>query len=102
MRASRARRRIGTRRNHRRVDRRRCALGLTAREREILALVAQGHRNAQVATALWISPGTVGKHLENAYAKLGVTTRTAAVRLVHEHDAGDIGEQPPGTRSLVE
>jgi DNA-binding CsgD family transcriptional regulator len=68
-------------------------LGLTAREREVLALVAQGHRNAQVAAALWISPATVGKHLENAYAKLGVTTRTAAVRLVHEHDAGDIAEQ---------
>jgi DNA-binding CsgD family transcriptional regulator len=68
-------------------------LGLTAREREILALVAQGHRNAQVAAALWISPATVAKHLENAYAKLGVTTRTAAVRLVHEHDSGDIAEQ---------
>jgi DNA-binding CsgD family transcriptional regulator len=68
-------------------------LGLTAREREVLALVAQGHRNAQVAAALWISPATVGKHLENAHAKLGVTTRTAAVRLVHEHDAGDNAEQ---------
>ena len=68
-------------------------LGLTAREREILALVAQGHTNAQVAAALWISPATVGKHLENAYSKLGVATRTAAVRLIHEHDADDIGEQ---------
>jgi DNA-binding CsgD family transcriptional regulator len=64
-------------------------LGLTPREREILALVAQGHTNAQVAAALWISPSTVGKHLENAYSKLGVATRTAAVRLIHEHDAGD-------------
>jgi DNA-binding CsgD family transcriptional regulator len=63
-------------------------LGLTPREREILALVAQGHTNAQVAAALWISPSTVGKHLENAYSKLGVATRTAAVRLIHEHDAG--------------
>jgi DNA-binding CsgD family transcriptional regulator len=35
--------------------------------------------NAEVAEALWISPGTVRKHLENAYAKLGVRTRTAAV-----------------------
>jgi DNA-binding CsgD family transcriptional regulator len=68
-------------------------LGLTAREREILALVAQGHTNAQVAAALWISPATVGKHLENAYSKLGVRTRTAAVRLIHEQDADDTGEQ---------
>jgi DNA-binding CsgD family transcriptional regulator len=61
-------------------------LGLTPREREILALVAQGHTNAQVAATLWISPATVGKHLENAYSKLGVGTRTAAVRLIREHD----------------
>ena len=61
-------------------------LGLTAREREILALVAQGHTNAQVAAALWISPATVAKHLENVYSKLGVGTRTAAVRLIRDHD----------------
>lgn len=65
-------------------------LGLTAREREILTLVAQGHTNAEVAAALWISAATVGKHLENAYSKLGVGTRTAAVRRIREHDnAGD-------------
>jgi len=68
-------------------------LGLTAREREILALVAHGHTNAQVAAALWITPATVAKHLENAYSKLGVATRTAAVRLIHEHNADEIGEQ---------
>jgi DNA-binding CsgD family transcriptional regulator len=62
-------------------------LGLTPREREILALVAQGHTNAQIAATLWISPATVGKHLENAYSKLGVTSRTAAVRLMHDHGA---------------
>ena len=60
-------------------------LGLTPREREILALVAQGYTNTQVARALWISPATVAKHLGNAYAKLGVGTRTAAVRLIREH-----------------
>jgi DNA-binding CsgD family transcriptional regulator len=64
-------------------------LGLTPREREILTLVAQGHTNAQIAGALWISPATVGKHLENAYSKLGVGTRTAAVRLIREHDDSD-------------
>ncbi len=59
--------------------------GLTTREREILALVAEGRTNGEVASALWISPATVRKHLENAYAKLGVTTRTAAVRCAREH-----------------
>src|SRR5919204_475420 len=57
-------------------------LGLTAREREILELVAEGRTNAEIAAALWISPGTVRKHLENAYGKLGVHTRTAAAALV--------------------
>jgi DNA-binding CsgD family transcriptional regulator len=59
--------------------------GLTHREREILTLIAEGRTNAEVATALWISPATVRKHLENAYTKLRVTTRTAAVRSAREH-----------------
>jgi DNA-binding CsgD family transcriptional regulator len=53
--------------------------GLTAREAEILELVAAGLSNAAIAERLWISPGTVKKHLENMYAKLGVANRTAAV-----------------------
>lgn len=53
---------------------------LTPREREILALVAEGRTNGQIAEQLWISGGTVRRHLENAYRKLGVHTRTAAVR----------------------
>ena len=56
-----------------------CA-ALTRRERQILDLVAEGKTNAQIAEQLWISGGTVRRHLENAYAKLGVHTRTAAVR----------------------
>ena len=52
--------------------------GLTNREREVLDLVATGATNAAVAEALVVSPGTVKKHLDNIYAKLGVTTRTAA------------------------
>jgi RNA polymerase sigma factor (sigma-70 family) len=52
--------------------------GLTTREREILDHVAAGLTNAEIAERLWISPGTVRKHLENVYAKLGVTNRTAA------------------------
>jgi DNA-binding CsgD family transcriptional regulator len=52
---------------------------LTAREREVLAWVARGKTNPEIARLLWLAPSTVGKHLENVYAKLGVTTRTAAV-----------------------
>jgi DNA-binding CsgD family transcriptional regulator len=54
------------------------AVGLTEREREVLALVAKGKTNAEIAETLWITPSTVRKHLENVYAKLGVRTRTAA------------------------
>ena len=53
---------------------------LTAREREVLLLVADGLTNAAIAERLWITPGTVRRHLENVYDKLGVHTRTAAVR----------------------
>lgn len=53
-------------------------LGLTRREREVLALVAAGKTNPEVAAALTISRRTVKKHLEGIYEKLGVRTRTAA------------------------
>jgi DNA-binding CsgD family transcriptional regulator len=55
---------------------------LTAREREVLDLVAEGKTNAEIAAALWISPGTVRRHLDNVFRKLGVHTRTAAVACV--------------------
>ena len=62
---------------------------LTAREHEVLALVALGNTNAEIARRLWLAPGTVRKHLENVYAKLGVNTRTAAVaRLLGLIDSG--------------
>ena len=54
-------------------------LGLTSRERDVLAWVARGKTNSEVAEILWVTPSTVRKHLENIYAKLGVHTRTAAV-----------------------
>ena len=54
--------------------------GLTIREREIIDLVSEGLTNDEIAQRLWISPGTVRRHLENIYAKLGVHTRTAAAR----------------------
>lgn len=60
------------------LEERLSAPGLTPREREILELVAAGLTNAQIAERLWLSPGTVRRHLENVYEKLGVHTRTAA------------------------
>lgn len=51
---------------------------LSERERDVLALVAEGKTNEEIATALHISPRTVGKHLEHVYEKLGVHTRVAA------------------------
>jgi len=57
---------------------------LTAREREIVALVAAGRTNAEIAGALWVAPGTVKKHLENVYVKLGVGSRAAAASRLRE------------------
>jgi DNA-binding CsgD family transcriptional regulator len=57
---------------------------LTPREREILDLVAEGRTNAEIAERLWVSPGTVRKHLDNVYAKLDVHTRTAAAAVVRD------------------
>ena len=56
-----------------------CSLGLTRRESEVLALVADGHSNAETARRLSLSEHTIAKHLEHVYAKLGVSNRTAAV-----------------------
>jgi DNA-binding CsgD family transcriptional regulator len=53
-------------------------LGLTPREAEVLAWVAEGKTNEDTGAILGIRPRTVEKHLENIYCKLGVETRTAA------------------------
>jgi DNA-binding NarL/FixJ family response regulator len=58
---------------------------LTAREVEVLRLIAQGLTNDQVAETLIISPRTVEKHLESIYGKLQVTSRSAATRFAVAH-----------------
>ncbi|MBV9787232.1 MAG: tetratricopeptide repeat protein [Chloroflexi bacterium] len=55
--------------------------GLTARELEVIRLVAAGLTDAEVATRLCVSPRTVNSHLRSIYSKLGVSSRTAATRL---------------------
>ena len=54
--------------------------GLTARELEILELLAEGHSNAQLAHRLWVTEQTVKFHLSNIYRKLGVANRSEAAR----------------------
>ena len=54
---------------------------LTKRECEVLALVAQGKRNRQIAAALTITEGTVEVHLHNIFQKLDVSSRTQAALL---------------------
>jgi ATP/maltotriose-dependent transcriptional regulator MalT len=59
--------------------------GLTAREVEVLRLVASGHSNAQIAAALVLSEKTVARHLSNIFGKLDVGSRTAATASAFEH-----------------
>ncbi|HEY1989568.1 MAG TPA: LuxR C-terminal-related transcriptional regulator [Acidimicrobiales bacterium] len=54
-------------------------LGLTAREADLLWLLTRGETTVEMADQLGVTSGTVNKHLQNIYRKLGVTSRTAAV-----------------------
>jgi len=62
--------------------------GLTARETEILRLVARGMTDAEVAGELVVSRRTVHAHLRSIYRKLDVRTRAAATRYALEHGLG--------------
>ncbi len=59
---------------------------LTARELEVLRLVAAGRTNREIAAALVISERTVARHLQNIFAKLRVSSRTAAGAFAFEHN----------------
>jgi DNA-binding CsgD family transcriptional regulator len=58
-------------------------LGLTAREREVLGLLALGRTNAQIAQMLFISPKTATVHVSNILGKLGVRNRVEAATIAH-------------------
>ena len=60
--------------------------GLTAREVDVLSLLARGRSNADIAAVLFLSPKTARNHVSNILAKLGVTTRAEAV--ARARDAG--------------
>jgi DNA-binding NarL/FixJ family response regulator len=59
--------------------------GLTAREAEVLRLVAAGKSNREIATALVISEHTVARHMQNMFVKLRVSSRSAATAFAFEH-----------------
>lgn len=59
--------------------------GLTARELEVLRLVAAGRTNPQIATELFLSEKTVARHLSNIFGKTQVTSRTAAAAYAFQH-----------------
>ncbi|HSL00593.1 MAG TPA: response regulator transcription factor [Rubrobacteraceae bacterium] len=59
---------------------------LTARERDILALIARGHSNATIASRLFVSPNTVRNHITHIFAKLQVVDRAEAI--VRARNAG--------------
>jgi DNA-binding NarL/FixJ family response regulator len=60
--------------------------GLTARELEVLRLVAAGQSNRAIASTLVLSEHTVARHLQNIFRKLDVSSRTAASAFAYEHD----------------
>jgi DNA-binding CsgD family transcriptional regulator len=81
-------RRLGDERGRPLVDLR--ARGLTPREEEVVRLMASGRTNADVASELGLSPRTVQTHLQHAYRKLGVQTRSQAARIVWAASAGPV------------
>ena len=61
---------------------------LTAREREVLDLIAQSHNNARIAKLLFVSPKTVRNHISNIFTKLQIADRTQAILRAREAGLG--------------
>ena len=68
--------------------------GLTEREAEVVGLLARGLYTKQIAHALGISVKTADRHVQNAYRKIGVSTRAAATLYAMEHGLVAWGELP--------
>ena len=60
--------------------------GLSEKELAVLVELCHGHTNKQIAAQLWLSEQTVKFHLRNIYRKLGLKSRTEALRYAYEHD----------------
>ena len=72
--------------------------GLSVREAEVVGLLARGLQTKQVARQLGISVKTADRHIQNAYRKIGVSTRAAAAVFAMEHGLVAWGELPMGGR----
>ncbi len=59
--------------------------GLTAREVEVIRLLASGQSNKEIADQLFLSPKTVARHLSNIFAKTGSSSRAAATAYAYDH-----------------
>jgi DNA-binding NarL/FixJ family response regulator len=68
--------------------------GLTEREAEVVGMLARGLQTKQVARALGISAKTADRHVQNAYGKIGVSTRAAATLFAMENGLLAWGELP--------
>jgi HD-GYP domain-containing protein (c-di-GMP phosphodiesterase class II) len=68
--------------------------GMTEREVEVVAMLARGLQTKQVARALGISVKTADRHIQNAYRKIGVSSRAAATLYAMEHGLVAWGELP--------
>ena len=76
--------------------------GLTEREAQVVVMLARGLQTKAVARALGISAKTADRHIQNAYRKLGVSSRAAATVFAMEHGLVTWGELPmaqPRTRA---
>ena len=70
--------------------------GLTEREAQVVVLLARGHLTKQVAVQLGIASKTADRHVQNAYSKMGVSSRAAATLFAMEHGMVTWGELPMG------
>ena len=68
--------------------------GLTAREIEVLRVLATGKSNKEIAEELFLSPKTVARHLSNIFAKIGTGSRAAAT--AYAYDSGLMGHSTHG------
>lgn len=64
--------------------------GLTCREREVLALIAEGLSNQEIAGRLFVTCNTLKSYMRSAYRKVGVRTRAQAVRWMCERTSADV------------
>lgn len=74
--------------------------GLTPREATVVGLLARGMQTKQIARTLGISAKTADRHIQNAYRKVGISTRAAAALFAMEHGLARWGELPMAQRHV--